>query len=97
MINDKMKDFLAIENGLTQERYVDKVTEKGKAEFSNEEEHARFRKSIYLMFTLFKEAHPEIVDHPAYIEAMEHYERFEEFKRTSKEDLRINTEGDTTS
>lgn len=99
MITERMKDFLAIANDLSNERYVDCVNEAGREKYSTEEECARLRKVVKLLADLMVINHPDIIDASEYKELIEYYNDFENIKANTKNRLGIedkNTTSDAT-
>ena len=90
MVSEKMKDFLAIENGYQHERYVDTVNEEGKKKYTAEEENARLRKAVKLLIDLVAINHPNVLYTDEYKELVEYYNDFEAIKKATKDRLNIN-------
>lgn len=84
---------LAAANELTEKRRTDLITGDGAKEIADAEEKARARKSIHLMLTLMAEEHPHIKELPAYKEAIEWYETFENIKADVDDELGIKEGG----
>lgn len=89
MITENKKDFLAITNNLSNERYVDCVNEDGREKYTIEEECARLRKVVKLLTDLMVINHPDILEAPEYKELIEYYNDFEDIKTNNKRRLGI--------
>lgn len=86
----ELEDFLAIENGLQKEQYIDSVNEQGREKYTPEEENARLRKVVYALVNLMAISHPEILTLPEYKELLEYYYDYEGIKAQVKARLNMN-------
>ena len=92
MITDKIKDALAIANGLEQQRHDDIVVENGSVDYSTNSEHAIKRKTIMEILEVLFEKFPEL-DRERFAEFIKYNEKYENEKKDAKRRLSmINSE-----
>jgi hypothetical protein len=85
-MNKELEIFLAQINGLVEEKYGDEVRNEVDKEYFIADEIAILRKTIYQLYDLMKQLHPEIINSPLF---EEYNNKIEQIKQEKKNELGI--------
>lgn len=92
MIDNKIKNALAVANGLQRERYIDLVKENGEKLYSLEDELAILRKVVHVLIEKEAARDPSITELPEVKEHAEYFQFYENTKENAMKELVIHAE-----